>query len=68
VTADSLPSAARQIRSFQRSGFVKSMEAGSYNIGYENNSLTPKQVQFQLNILLNPEALHAAANPLAKAN
>lgn len=66
VTADSIPSAARQIRSFQRSGFVKSMDAGSYNVGYEGTDLTPRSVQFQLNLLLRPEILQAA-QPVASA-
>ncbi len=66
VTADSIPSAARQIRSFQRSGFVKSMDAGSYNVGYQGAALTPSSVQFQLNLLLRPEILQAA-QPVASA-
>ncbi|MCC7357432.1 hypothetical protein IT408_02900 [Candidatus Uhrbacteria bacterium] len=66
VSADTIPSAARQIRSFQKSGFVKSMETGSYNVVYEGTDLTPKSVQFQLNLLLSPEALQVA-RPIAAA-
>lgn len=68
VNADSLTSAARQIRSLEKSGFVSSMEAGSYTVAYENDSFVPKSVQFQLNILLKPEVLRATTAPLAKSN
>lgn len=68
VSADSLTSAARQLRSFETSGFVSSMEAGSYTVAYENDSLTPKSVQFQLNVLLKPDILRmAASKPIAAA-
>lgn len=58
VVTDSYESAARQIVAFEKSGFVKKVEASGYTAKYAaSNSLVPEDVRFQLTLTLSDVAL-----------
>jgi len=61
VTADSLEAAAGQVVAFQKSGFVKKVDASSYGITYTEGSDRPSKVAFQLTLTLSDIALHPVA-------
>jgi hypothetical protein len=58
ISADSLPTAARQILQFQRSPYISAIEASGYTFVYDRPEATePRQVLFQATLTVTDAAL-----------
>ncbi|MBP9868989.1 hypothetical protein KBC59_00310 [Patescibacteria group bacterium] len=68
VTSDGFETAAAQVALFQRSDFVKKVEATGYTASYDPpDAPRPKSVEFQMIVTLNDEIL-LVSPPVAAAN